>query len=193
MTQKGDDDIDWDLHWTDVQLDVLESEQRVLDAHVFSWVVDSLPTTPFKVLEIGCGPAIYALAWESVGGSYNGLDFSEIAIGKAKARRPECQFIIGHNSHVKEFGLTFDVVYTSAHLQHVANANKFYLFKQLYDVLTPSGLLVTMNEKHDVDSKTTFLRDNYIKFVESCGFKLERYINREPRGDPTNGFAFRKV
>ena len=113
---------------------------------------------------------------------------SPVAIDKAKALHPNNMFILGINHEIDKFGKGFDVIFTNAHLQHVANTNKNYLFQQIVKNLFRGGLLITAAEKHDVDSRTTMLKDKWIEFVRGYGFKLEKYI-----GDPQNGFLFRKL
>lgn len=181
MTQ-GDDGIDWDNHWQNVQTVIENALVKELD-----WFFELLPKGKFSVLEIGCGPARYCNAWELIGGEYYGIDMSPVAIDKAKQLHPNNIFMLGFNHEVRTFGRTFDVVFTNTHLQHVNNMNKNFLIQEIYKVLPIDGLFITNMEKDDVDTNTTMIHDKWKDFVEAHGFKLEKYAGMNM------GYAFRKI
>lgn len=183
MTQIGDDNIDWDLNWQTVQTNEKDADVKSLD-----WFFTYLPDGKFSVLEIGCGIGRFANAFKLIGGDYYGIDFSEVAIHKARILHPEAHFFRGFNTEVRIFGITFNVVFTNTHLQHVNNYNKNFLFSEIHKVVSPQGLFILSAEKHDYDAKTTITKDKLITTIESHGFKLEHY---EPT--PLNGFVFRKT
>jgi SAM-dependent methyltransferase len=182
MTKIGDDNIDWDNHWKNIQKDISDAQPRELE-----WFFNYLPKGQFDVLEIGCGPARYCNAWELIGGHYFGLDFSEEAIAIARKLHPNNQFIHGFNHEVRTFGRTFDVVFTNTHLQHVANINKNFLLQEIHKVLNLEGILITNLEKDDQDTNTTMTYQKWKDFVESHGFKLEKYAGTN------QGYVFRRV
>ncbi len=178
----GADGIRWDDHWQYIQLDIQDAKVKDLE-----WTFDYLPKRQFSILEVGCGPARYCNAWELIGGHYSGLDFSEVAITKAKELHPNNQFIRGFNYEVGIFGRTFDVIFTNTHLQHCFNREKPFLIQQVYKYLNPEGLFINNLEKDDIQTGTTMLKDEWVKLVESHNFKLEAYAGTN------KGYVFRRL
>lgn len=182
MTQIGSDSIDWNKHWSEVQTNVTDADVTSL-----SWVVDYLPKRPCSVLEIGCGIGRFCNAWSKLNIDYYGLDFSEVAISKARQLHPNNQFIRAFAYEVRMFNMTFDIIFTNTFLQHVANMDKNFLFEEIPKVLKPEGLLILSAEKNDVNTYTTMQKDLLIEFLKYRGFQLLKY-----EGEPINGFVFRK-
>ena len=178
----GSDNIDWNNHWSNVQTEITDAMVKELE-----WTFNSLPKGKFQILEVGCGPARYCRAWTEIGGEYFGIDFSDVAIEKAKILHPNNFFICANNYEVSIFGRMFDVIFTNTHLQHVANMNKNFLFEEFRKVLSQDGILILANEKDDVDSNTTMTYDKFKSFVEGHGFKLEAYAGTN------KGYIFRKL
>ncbi|MHB8153773.1 MAG: class I SAM-dependent methyltransferase, partial [Bacillati bacterium] len=164
----GDDGIDWNKHWSEVQLDITDAP-----VDEFKWCKRHLPKHIFAVCELGCGPARYAHAWKSLGGQYYGIDLSNIAIAKAKSLHLEISdnFIVGENINISMFGRQFDVVFTNAHLQHVLNSKKVAIFKNVEKCLKPDGIIVLKCEKHDVQTDTTMTYGKLSSMFNDLGFK----------------------
>jgi 2-polyprenyl-3-methyl-5-hydroxy-6-metoxy-1,4-benzoquinol methylase len=180
----GDDGINWDDNWTHIQ--VIVEDAPVSE---FAWCRNLIPEK-FTVCELGCGPGRYANAWKQLGGVYYGIDMSPVAIRRAKEMHPDIadHFIQANNSEIHLFGTAFDIVFTNAHLQHIDNTKKAYLFRRVTEHIRLGGLILMKCEKHDVDTKTTINKDRLVDMIKGFGFELIAYA-----GDPTNGFVFRRV
>jgi SAM-dependent methyltransferase len=180
---KSDDNIDWDRHWSEH-----EEDMDFYDTGVFDYFRDLLPKD-FKVLDIGCGSCKFYPAFKSLGcAEYVGVDFSSVAIDLAKKKFPHLRLFFMRVEEIN-FDSYFDLVFSNTFLQHTLIETKRKIFPKVWKSLKPNGLLV-IQEKSDVDTLTTFTRENWIKFIEPFGFK---FIKGTPEGDPRNGFVFRVI
>jgi 2-polyprenyl-3-methyl-5-hydroxy-6-metoxy-1,4-benzoquinol methylase len=77
------------------------------------------------VIDVGCGGGFVAEAMRRVGGRATGLDISGRAIAYARRRFPSCEFACGVLEEFQETGRSFDFVYCSEVIEHVADADAF--------------------------------------------------------------------
>lgn len=96
---------------------------------------------PERVLDAGCGPgnstAVLARRWP--GAELTGLDYSENMLEKARAAMPGVSFIQGDMAgDLTGLGL-FDVVYSNAALQWMADSGE--TAKKLFGLVKPGGAL----------------------------------------------------
>jgi len=176
---KSDDNIDWDYHWL-----LHESDADFTDVSFFSFFADLLPKG-FRVLDVGCGSCRFYPVFKALGCSqYVGVDFSPKAVSLARQKFPE---ITVHQMKVQDidFDSTFDLVFSNTFLQHTSLESKKRIIPKLWKALKNGGLLAII-EKSDVDTPTTFTRENWIKFIEQYGFK---YV----RGKDPDGFVFKAL
>jgi ubiquinone/menaquinone biosynthesis C-methylase UbiE len=178
----GEDNIDWDRNWTEVQKNSIYYE----DVSFFNYIREYLPSS-FKILELGCGVALWAQVWMKLHGEYYGIDFSPEAINKARQKFPQCKFILDSVYNMDKFNEKFDVVFTNTFLQHIKNENKGLIYSKIHSILNNNGLLLTQ-EKADVDTPTTMIKDRHIEFIKKHGFQLVKFEN-----SGKSGFLFRKV
>lgn len=94
---------------------------------------------PERVLDAGCGPgnstAVLARRWP--GAELTGLDYSENMLEKARAAMPGVSFIQGDMAgDLTCLGL-FDVVYSNAALQWMADSGE--TAKKLFGLVKPGG------------------------------------------------------
>jgi chemotaxis methyl-accepting protein methylase len=87
------------------------------------------------------------------------------------------------------FNSAFDLAFCCTFLQHTNIETKKKLFPRVQKALKPDGIWV-FQEKDDVETSTTFLKENWIKFTEQFGFKI---VRTTPEGDGRNGFVFKVV
>jgi 2-polyprenyl-3-methyl-5-hydroxy-6-metoxy-1,4-benzoquinol methylase len=182
----GDDNINWDHHWTVEQKDAKDFDDDPRKA--FDYFIDLLPSPPFKVLDLGCGIGKWNLLWRKLGAIYEGLDASPSAIEIARKRHPDLKFYLMRAEEM-DFEEEYDVIFCNTVLQHVKHENKKKLLPKVWKALKSNGLFI-FQEKCDVNTETTFTRENWIKFVEQFGFK---FLRMTEEGDPRNGFVFRKI
>lgn len=178
----GDDGTIWNEHWDKVQTENSFEPSKSLEQYFIY-----LPKGQFNILEIGCGFGKWGNAWQLIGGHYYGIDFSEVAIKRARDNYPNCQFILGDNLEIEKFGISFQVVYTCTHLQHVNNMKKNILMDKIHKCLSFGGIFIPHLEKDDITTTTTMEWNLWKQFIESHGFKLEVYLGTN------KGAVFRKV
>lgn len=177
----GEDNIDWDNNWTKVQ----SNPTYYSDVSSLDYIREYLPTD-FKILELGCGVALWGEVWIKLGGTYYGIDFSPEAISRASSKFPQCKFILDYVYNMEKFNEKFNVVFTNTFLQHIKNENKDIIFRKVHDILSDNGLFLTQ-EKADVDTPTTMIKEKYIEFIKDRGFE---FIKFEDSGK--SGFLFRR-
>jgi ubiquinone/menaquinone biosynthesis C-methylase UbiE len=181
MSACGDDDISWDQHWTEHKDDI-----DFHNADAFDYFRDLL-TKDFKVLEIGCGSCKFYPVFKLVGcGEYVGVDFSPVATSQARAKFPDLKVLLMRAEEI-DFDAYFDLVFSNTFLQHTRVETKNKIFPRVYKALKQNGLLV-FQENPYAQTATTFLRENWISFTESFGFKFLRATLAD---DARNGFVFR--
>lgn len=93
--------------------DLASRKRASIDAHV-DWILSvSTDKRPMRVLDLGCGPGLYAQRLAGRGCEYVGLDFSPSSIryaGEAAAAEGlNCRFILG-DLRDQDFGRGFDLV-----------------------------------------------------------------------------------
>ena len=178
---KGDDDIDWNVHWTEHSSDI-----DFYNVDAFDYFRDLLPKD-FKALEIGCGSCKFYPIFKQVGCTeYVGVDFSPIATNQAKVKFPELKVLLMRVEEI-DFDGYFDLVFSNTFLQHTHLETKNKIFPRVHKALKPNGLLV-IQENPYAETPTTFLRENWISFTESFGFK---FLRATAGDDARNGFVFR--
>jgi len=178
----SDDDINWDVHWTEHR-----DDEDFRDPNAFDYFTDLLPGG-FSVLELGCGTCKWYPAFKLAGASrYVGVDFSPVAIEIAREKFPELELYLMRAEEI-EFEEEFDLTFTHTFLQHTKIRAKERLMPKIWRALKPGGLLV-IQEKCDVDTPTTFERENWVRFISRFGFTFLRSTKPE---DPRNGFVFAK-
>jgi len=76
-----------------------------------------------KILDVGCGPGQFAALCDDCGfPSYTGLDFSSVALDKARARTPRFQFRTADIREPATYeGLDFDAIVCMEVLEHLEN------------------------------------------------------------------------
>ena len=178
----GDDGINWDA---EARRAIKEDVSYYEDVSSFDYF-SNLLKTGMRVLDLGCNISKWNRPFKKLGLIYEGLDGSPTAIKVAKERFPENTYYL-KNAKEMSFHERFDVVFTHTVLQHMDNETKKKVIPKVRDALKYDGLFI-IEEKCD-DTKTTFIREKWISFIESYGFT---YLSGTLPGDPRNGFVFRK-
>ncbi|MBI2630469.1 class I SAM-dependent methyltransferase [Candidatus Pacearchaeota archaeon] len=93
-----------------------------------------------KVLDLGCGPGIYAKVLSEKGASVKGIDISEKSIEIAKKEAPHAEFIIGDAEKLPYKNFEFDIVLSPLMLGHLKSWNK--VLSEIYRVLKKGGLFI---------------------------------------------------
>lgn len=95
-----------------------------------------------NVLDVGCGNGIMSIAVGKEGFNVHGVDISSKAIAKAKAsnKSSSVKFEVVSATDLVADGRTYEAVICSEVLEHLENPA--LLLSTLYDLLTPSGVLI---------------------------------------------------
>jgi len=177
----GDDNISW----CQEARNQWKKRKHNENTEIFDYFRYLLPEK-FKVLDLGCNIGNWHAALVAAGGTYTGVDASHTAIDYARQRYPEGNFRllnIGDLDYEEEF----DLVFMNTVLQHINLENKKKYVPLIVRAIKKNGLFV-FQEKCDVDTLTTFVKEGWIKFMEDRGLKFIKY-----KEDPINGFVFRKL
>jgi len=179
----GDDGVNWNQHWEEHKEDADFSNISALD-----YFVDLLPKN-FKVLDIGCGSCKFYPLFKLLGCSeYVGVDFSPTAIDLAGKKFPELTLLLMRVEQI-DFDSHFNLVFSNTLLQHTKIETKKKILPKVWKSLKENGLLV-IQEKADVTTNTTFIKQGWIDFICSYGFEFSKATEE---GDPRNGFVFKVV
>ncbi|HYD03314.1 MAG TPA: class I SAM-dependent methyltransferase [Alphaproteobacteria bacterium] len=77
------------------------------------------------ILDVGCGPGIYAKALHDKGYKITGIDYSEETINLAKSKYPKIHFEIGSGYDLKFKDKSFDLIISIGALQCLVDYEKF--------------------------------------------------------------------
>jgi len=104
-----------------------------------------------KVLDLGCGGALWRKLFR--GYDYTGTDQNPNMIRYARKRFPEDKFVLANAMSLPFEDEEFDLVFTSAVLQHNRHEDKKKVVQQIVRVLRPGGYYLC--------TENTFRKDNY--------------------------------
>jgi SAM-dependent methyltransferase len=151
------------------------------------WLLETKST---KCLDYGCGGGLWRKLFNGL--EYYGADQSPNMIEHAKKRWPEDSFSL-FEWNTKPFpDETFDLVFTSAVLQHNKHPDKRKTVQQIVDLIKPHGFFMCTentfredNYQHtfpkistwhaDLDDGYSFTKEGWEKFMHSCGLKLIKF------------------
>ncbi len=97
-----------------------------------------------RVLDVGCGPGLYAQGITTLGASYTGIDASEIALAEARSRCPESDSLRFLHMDLREglgFGDgSFDRVVCNSVLYILKAEDRQRVLNEVARVLVPGGV-----------------------------------------------------
>jgi ubiquinone/menaquinone biosynthesis C-methylase UbiE len=93
-----------------------------------------------KILDLGCGPGIYAKQLVAKGAKVNGIDISSEMIKIAKKECTEACFVQGEIDNLPYKNDIFDIVICPLVMDHLENLNP--MFKEVKRVLKKNGLFI---------------------------------------------------
>ena len=102
------------------------------------------PLTGLRILDIGCGGGLLAEPMARLGATVTGIDATEAAIMAATAHAKQANLNIDYHCSTAEdlasTDITFDVIYASEVIEHVANRGLF--IKAIASILDPQGVVI---------------------------------------------------
>jgi ubiquinone/menaquinone biosynthesis C-methylase UbiE len=106
-----------------------------------------LPARRLRILDMGCGPGMFAQVCAELGHEVTGADFSERMIATAKSlaadRRLDCRFVYGDAEEPPFPPQSFDVVLSRRLLFNLPNPER--AFAAWRDLVVPGGLVISMD------------------------------------------------
>jgi SAM-dependent methyltransferase len=109
-------------------------------------VMEALRRVPRgTILDVGCGPGMYASACSERGFAYRGLDLSEEMIDEACYRHghlPDVSFVCGDARHLPYPSRSFDALLCLGILEYTAPQEQGECLNEITRVVRPGGLVV---------------------------------------------------
>lgn len=109
-----------------------------------NWISDTLPPISYKrLLDLGCGPGIYAELFHAKGYQVTGLDISENSIQYARkiAREKELDIVYQHSNYtqsaIKEHYDLITMIYCDFGV--LSHSERKELLRKIYHALSPGG------------------------------------------------------
>ena len=183
------DGINWDYHVKEN----LESEKK--GATIFykpegapstfedakNFVDTETPVKDRKALDCGCHMGRFIDMTEAYGFEYTGVDQSEVALEYAKKQRPKGNWV---HKFLWDMGYKeeFDLAFTNAVLQHNLLSEQERIVPEIFKALKPGGVFMMTESTEPKNTKTQRTHDDWIKMVESCGFKFIKSSHKNPIG-----------
>jgi len=169
-----------------------ELQGKPLDRQLLDRFAASIPA-PGDICDMGCGPGQVARYLRDAGAAVFGLDISARMIEEARRRNPDIRFQQGD---MMALDLTDNQLAGIAAFYAIVNFPRESLppiFKQMYRVLLPGGLLLLAFHVGDevvrpedlwglrVTMDWFFFRsDEIVRLLQAAGFAIEEVIERGP-------------
>jgi 2-polyprenyl-6-hydroxyphenyl methylase/3-demethylubiquinone-9 3-methyltransferase len=134
------------LHaFTPIRIDyILAHVERFWPRKARSAATASRPLTGLRILDIGCGGGLLAEPIAQLGAKVTGIDITEAAVMAAIAHAKQVGLDINYSCCTAEelasTGETFDVIYASEVIEHVADRGLF--IKAITRMLDPKGVVI---------------------------------------------------
>ena len=134
------------LHaFTPIRIDyILAHVERFWPRKARSAALASRPLTGLRILDIGCGGGLLAEPIARLGAKVTGIDITEaaimVAISHAKQFGLDINYICCTAEELASTGETFDVIYASEVIEHVADRDLF--IQAITRMLDPKGVVI---------------------------------------------------
>ena len=134
------------LHaFTPIRIDyILAHVERFWPRKARSTAPASHPLTGLRILDIGCGGGLLAEPIARLGAKVTGIDITEaaimVAISHAKQFGLDINYICCTAEELASTGETFDVIYASEVIEHVADRDLF--IQAITRMLDPKGVVI---------------------------------------------------
>jgi len=120
------------------------------------------PKEQLLILDIGCGDGTIAhfIANQLDSAHVIGLDFNEELIEEAKNSYTNAHFIVNSPDQLPFEAATFDILYFSESLHHMAHSTRIKILQEAQRVLKPAGILIflELNPWHRA-TRSTFYKN----------------------------------
>lgn len=143
----------------DENIDLASRKKTTIDSTI-KWILKNVKGQSLNILDLGCGPGLYAEALANNGHKVTGIDFSECSINYAKSEAEKKNLEINYsNMNYLDLKLEnkFDLVlliYTDFGVLVPEDRDK--LLSNIYNALKPGGTLIfDVLSDQDIDKKVS--------------------------------------
>ena len=110
-----------------------------------AFLISRLPADA-RVIDVGCGEGSFCGALAQRGFAVVGTDVSALAVGRARARHPDLEFVLGEETRLPFGDATFSVAWLGEVLEHVRDG--IGLLEEVARVVGPRGRLLASTPDH---------------------------------------------
>lgn len=139
-------------------------------------LLKSLVPLPARILDSGCGIGKHLRAFVKLGYTAVGVEQSKVGAGYAQQLNPQVEIF---NVRLQEmaFKNEFDMIFTSAVLQHSLNERKPLIYRRFHDALKSGGIYFC--------TENTLRKENV-----AVHFKADSHEPITLSDDATDGYSF---
>lgn len=134
-----------------------------------------------KALDCGCHMGRFIDIVREYGFEYTGVDQCQKALDYAKQHKPDGNWVYSFLWDMK-FDEEFDFAFTNAVLQHNKLEEQEKIVPKIYKSLKPGGVFLMTESTELQNTMTQRTHDDWIRMVESCGFKFIKSSHKNPYG-----------
>ena len=135
------------------------------------------------VLDLGCGAGIPTAKFLVKNGiRVTGIDLSDNMLGMARENVPDAKFIKMDINEIKFKENTFDGIISVYTLFHIPKQNHFLIFKKIFEILKPGGILLINTGVSESEGMSNFFGvpmfwSNYnpkttLDLIKKAGFSI---------------------
>ncbi len=130
--------------------DAASRRRSVIKGQVFWIHTYVLNEEKSRILDLGCGPGLYAARLSNLGHSYHGIDFGPASIEYAEKHAPEnCSFTLG-DIRETEFGSGYDLVmFIFGEFNVFKPADARSILRKAFIALNPGGKILLEPQTYD--------------------------------------------
>jgi 2-polyprenyl-3-methyl-5-hydroxy-6-metoxy-1,4-benzoquinol methylase len=191
----------------DPKWDAASRKHSTIDASV-QWLSDEVfADQPLNILDLGCGPGLYASRLAKLGHSVTGIDISERSIEYAKkeAKRNNLNIKYIYNNYLEiNYDEAFDVVLLIyCDFGALTNSERDVLLEKIYKSLKPGGLFIFdvftnknrsesgNNKKWDVYENGFWCENPYLELTQTFKYpENDVYLDQSIIIDSQNNISF---
>jgi SAM-dependent methyltransferase len=134
-----------------------------------------------RILDVGCGEGSKLRLLSCAPARAVGIDFSPLALQRARDKLPEAQFAVGNAAQLPFADNSFDCVYSTYTLEHVLDAERVLV--EMVRVLAPGGhlIIVCPNFGSPLQGSPCSTEDPWKRLKRRLGLSLRWWV-RPPTG-----------
>jgi SAM-dependent methyltransferase len=129
--------------------DMASRRFETIDRHV-AWIHNLLSCKPSKILDMGCGPGLYAARLAGLGHTVTGIDFSPASIQYARNHNLTCNYIEGDLRQV-EFSDGYQLaMFVFGEFNVFSKTDARHILQKTHRAVAPGGILLLEPHTYEV-------------------------------------------